>query len=60
MRLEKSWRPIVTVEVDKHHSYEFCMGCDGQNPNHIDIFRLCVPVSPLISRCLSANSFTTF
>ena len=41
MRPEKSWRPIVTVEVDKHHSYEFFMGCDGQNPNHKDIFRLC-------------------
>ncbi|KAK2459535.1 hypothetical protein APHAL10511_008441 [Amanita phalloides] len=39
MRPEKSWRPIVTVEVDKHHTYEFCMGCDGQNPNHKDIFR---------------------
>jgi hypothetical protein len=39
LRPEKSWRPIVTVEVDKHHSYEFCLGCDGQNPNHKDFFR---------------------
>ncbi|KAF8346197.1 hypothetical protein F5887DRAFT_125664 [Amanita rubescens] len=39
MRPEKSWRPILTVEVDKHHSYEFSMGCDGQNPNHKDTFR---------------------
>ncbi|KAF8639358.1 hypothetical protein AX17_001547 [Amanita inopinata Kibby_2008] len=39
MRPERSWRPIVTVEIDNHHMYEFCMGCDGQNPNHKDMFR---------------------
>ncbi|KIL71154.1 hypothetical protein M378DRAFT_154629 [Amanita muscaria Koide BX008] len=39
MRPDRSWRPIITVEVDKHHAYEFSMGTDGQNPNLKDIFR---------------------
>lgn len=30
---DKSWRPIVTVEVDKHAHYETLLGIDGQNPN---------------------------
>ncbi|PFH45778.1 hypothetical protein AMATHDRAFT_71094 [Amanita thiersii Skay4041] len=38
LRPEKSWRPIITVEIDNHHAYEFCMGCDGQNPNLKDTF----------------------
>ena len=33
MRPEKSWRPIVTVEVDKHQAHETVLGTDGQNPN---------------------------
>ncbi|KAG1772588.1 hypothetical protein EV702DRAFT_1133410 [Suillus placidus] len=33
LRPEKSWRPIVSVVVDKHQSYEVNLGCDGQNPN---------------------------
>ncbi|KAF8066531.1 hypothetical protein FPV67DRAFT_1417668 [Lyophyllum atratum] len=33
MRPEKSWRPIITVDVDKHHCHETIMGVDGQNPN---------------------------
>ncbi|KAL0952032.1 hypothetical protein HGRIS_008676 [Hohenbuehelia grisea] len=33
MRSEKAWRPIVTVDVDKHVQHELRMGIDGQNPN---------------------------
>ena len=33
MRPEKSWRPIITVEVDKHQAHETVLGTDGQNPN---------------------------
>jgi hypothetical protein len=33
MRPEKSWRPIITVEVDNHHLHETVLGVDGQNPN---------------------------
>ncbi|KAJ8701733.1 hypothetical protein PTI98_000490 [Pleurotus ostreatus] len=33
MRSEKSWRPIVSVEIDQHHRHEVVLGCDGQNPN---------------------------
>ncbi|EDR06386.1 uncharacterized protein LACBIDRAFT_299945 [Laccaria bicolor S238N-H82] len=39
MRPEKSWRPIVTVEVDKHDSHETVLGVDGQNPNLKETFR---------------------
>ncbi|RDB24425.1 hypothetical protein Hypma_008469 [Hypsizygus marmoreus] len=40
MRPEKSWRPIVTVEVDKHHCHETVLGVDGQNPNLKETFYL--------------------
>ena len=40
MRPEKSWRPIITVEVDKHHSHETTLGVDGQNPNLKEKFYL--------------------
>ncbi|KAG6886933.1 hypothetical protein C0995_003103 [Termitomyces sp. Mi166 len=40
MRPEKSWRPIITVEVDKHHCHETIMGVDGQNPNLKERFEL--------------------
>ncbi|KAG6836570.1 hypothetical protein H0H93_006674 [Arthromyces matolae] len=40
MRPEKSWRPIVTVEVDQHHCHETIMGVDGQNPNLRERFEL--------------------
>ncbi|KAF4573594.1 C2 domain-containing protein [Pleurotus pulmonarius] len=33
MRSEKSWRPIVSIEIDQHHRHEVVLGCDGQNPN---------------------------
>ncbi|KAH6914864.1 hypothetical protein BKA70DRAFT_557266 [Coprinopsis sp. MPI-PUGE-AT-0042] len=33
MHSSKSWRPIVTVEVDKHVCHETTLGVDGQNPN---------------------------
>lgn len=42
MRPEKSWRPIVTVEVDKHDCHETVLGVDGQNPNLKETFRLWV------------------
>jgi hypothetical protein len=40
MRPEKVWRPIVTVEVDKHHTHETILGLDGQNINQKEVFRL--------------------
>ncbi|RXW14067.1 hypothetical protein EST38_g11787 [Candolleomyces aberdarensis] len=39
MRPEKSWRPIVTLEVDKHSRHEAVLGVDGQNPNLKQYFR---------------------
>ncbi|KAJ2936213.1 hypothetical protein H1R20_g883, partial [Candolleomyces eurysporus] len=39
MRPEKSWRPIVTLEVDKHIRHEAVLGVDGQNPNLKQYFR---------------------
>ncbi|KAF6750562.1 hypothetical protein DFP72DRAFT_910541 [Ephemerocybe angulata] len=39
MRPEKSWRPIVTVEVDKQSRHETVLGVDGQNPNLKALFR---------------------
>ncbi|KAJ7713459.1 hypothetical protein B0H14DRAFT_2644810 [Mycena olivaceomarginata] len=38
MRPEKSWRPIVTVELDKTHLHETTLGSDGQNINLKDSF----------------------
>jgi hypothetical protein len=32
LRLEKGWRPIVTVTFDHQH-HEVTLGSDGQNPN---------------------------
>jgi hypothetical protein len=49
MRPEKSWRPIVTVEVDKHHAYETVLGTDGQNPNLKETFHLYVLINLLSS-----------
>ena len=46
IRPERSWRPIVTVEIDKHSSYETILGVDGQNINQKETFSLCVVVSP--------------
>ncbi|KAJ7873806.1 hypothetical protein B0H14DRAFT_3557003 [Mycena olivaceomarginata] len=40
MRPEKSWRPIVTVELDKTHLHETTLGSDGQNINLKDSFHL--------------------
>ncbi|KAG5635649.1 hypothetical protein DXG03_005270, partial [Asterophora parasitica] len=40
LRPEKSWRPIITVDVDNHHCYESVMGIDGQNPNQKERFYL--------------------
>ncbi|TFK72754.1 hypothetical protein BDN72DRAFT_792046 [Pluteus cervinus] len=39
MRSDKLWRPIISVEVDKHHSHEIVLGTDGQNPNLKQVFR---------------------
>ncbi|KAI9510782.1 hypothetical protein F5148DRAFT_1176423 [Russula earlei] len=33
LRPEKSWRPIITMEVDGQHMHEIILGIDGQNPN---------------------------
>ncbi|CAL1693780.1 unnamed protein product [Somion occarium] len=33
VRPEKSWRPIVSLTIDGHHTHEITLGCDGQNPN---------------------------
>jgi len=40
MRSEKSWRPIVTVELDGTQQHETILGCDGQNINLKDCFPL--------------------
>lgn len=42
MRPEKSWRPIVTMEIDKHHTRETILGVDGQNINQKETFSLSV------------------
>ncbi|KAH9484615.1 hypothetical protein JR316_0004097 [Psilocybe cubensis] len=39
MRPEKGWRPIVTVEIDKHDVHETTLGVDGQNVNQKDVFK---------------------
>ena len=44
IRPGRSWRPIVTVEIDKHSSYETILGVDGQNINQKETFSLCVVV----------------
>ncbi|PPR06114.1 hypothetical protein CVT24_004214 [Panaeolus cyanescens] len=38
MRPEKAWRPIVTLEVDKHHAHETVLGVDGQSINQKQSF----------------------
>ncbi|KAH8985088.1 hypothetical protein EDB92DRAFT_1388039 [Lactarius akahatsu] len=40
LRPEKSWRPIITLEVDGQHKHEVMLGVDGQNPNQRDIMLL--------------------
>ncbi|KAF7357744.1 hypothetical protein MVEN_00820300 [Mycena venus] len=40
MRPERSWRPIVTVEVDQTHQHETVLGSDGQNINLKECFHL--------------------
>ncbi|KAJ7267555.1 hypothetical protein B0H12DRAFT_1097630 [Mycena haematopus] len=40
MRPERSWRPIVTVELDNTHQHETILGSDGQNINLKDCFPL--------------------
>jgi hypothetical protein len=42
MRPERSWRPIVTVEIDEHNTHETTLGVDGQNINQKQTFNLCV------------------
>jgi hypothetical protein len=42
MRPERSWRPIVTVEIDEHNIHETTLGVDGQNVNQKEAFNLCV------------------
>ena len=45
MRPERSWRPIVTVEIDEHNTHETILGVDGQNVNQKEAFNLCVLIS---------------
>ncbi|KAI0246613.1 hypothetical protein BJV78DRAFT_123550 [Lactifluus subvellereus] len=40
LRPERSWRPIITLEVDGQHKHEVVLGTDGQNPNQRDIILL--------------------
>ncbi|KAF7307668.1 hypothetical protein MKEN_01126700 [Mycena kentingensis (nom. inval.)] len=40
MRPERSWRPIVVVEVGHSTPYETTLGSDGQNVNQRDAFRV--------------------
>ncbi|KAH9013664.1 hypothetical protein EDB84DRAFT_1568564 [Lactarius hengduanensis] len=40
LRPEKSWRPIITLEVDGQHKHEVILGVDGQNPNQREIMLL--------------------
>jgi len=42
LRPEKSWRPIITMEVDGQHKHEIMLGIDGQNPNQRESMLLCV------------------
>ena len=51
LRPEKSWRPIVTLEVDGQHKHEIALGVDGQNPNQRDIMHLCVAF-PMYLACI--------
>ncbi|KAH9056887.1 hypothetical protein EDB87DRAFT_1155664 [Lactarius vividus] len=40
LRPEKSWRPIITLELDGQHKHEVMLGVDGQNPNQRDVMLL--------------------
>lgn len=40
MRPEKSWRPIVTLEIDNFATHESILGVDGQSVNQKEAFRL--------------------
>ncbi|KAF8651164.1 hypothetical protein AX16_004842 [Volvariella volvacea WC 439] len=40
MRPEKSWRPIITLDIDKLPSHETILGTDGQNPNLKEVIQL--------------------
>ena len=45
LRPERSWRPIITLEVDGQHKHEVMLGVDGQNPNQRDTTLLYAPPS---------------
>ena len=55
MRPEKAWRPIVTVEIDKHNNHETVLGVDGQNPNLKQFFKMWVFVGCACSRLSTDN-----
>ncbi|KAF9524634.1 hypothetical protein CPB83DRAFT_886178 [Crepidotus variabilis] len=38
IRPDKSWRPIITLEVDNHHIHETTLGVDGQCVNQKECF----------------------
>ena len=42
LRPARSWRPIVTVEIDEYNIHETILGIDGQNVNQKETFSLCV------------------
>jgi hypothetical protein len=58
VRHERSWRPIVTVDVDNHNTYETILGSDGQNPNTKETIHMFVPMElfSVIQLCIN-NSF---
>lgn len=49
MRPEKVWRPIITVDIDKHYTHETTLGVDGQSVNRKDCFKLYVLASNFTS-----------
>ena len=56
LRPEKTWRPIVTLEVDdiRRSSYEVVLGTDGQNPNLKQPMLLYVSSDFPLLMCLNA------
>ena len=60
MRPERSWRPIVTVEIDEHNTHETILGVDGQNINQKEAFSLCVLLIISFVLTLTQLSFSLF
>ena len=60
MRPERSWRPIVTVEIDEHNTHETILGVDGQNINQKEAFNLCVLINSFFHAYLWPNFLSLF